>query len=191
MSLEFAILGYLCEQPRTGYDLRTRCFGPSAAALWTADQAQIYRTLERLHSDGLVTATTRKGTSRPDRKVYRPTPAGRASFLDWAATPLEPPAAKEPLLVQISLGELLEDDELLSLLRAHRDVRTHRAGAIRAELESVRGGAGGRAQALRAAGLEAALAREDAAALWADGCIGWIESGALPQAAVPRSTATA
>ena len=47
MSLGHAILGFLNREPMTGYDLKTRCFDDDAAHFWTADQAQVYRTLDR------------------------------------------------------------------------------------------------------------------------------------------------
>jgi len=48
MSLPHAILGFLREQPLTGYALKTQRFDVSVANFWPADQAQIYRTLDRL-----------------------------------------------------------------------------------------------------------------------------------------------
>ena len=45
VSLELVILGLLDERPLTGYDLKTRGLSGAVGTLWTADQAQIYRTL--------------------------------------------------------------------------------------------------------------------------------------------------
>src|SRR5258705_13680872 len=55
MSLAHAILGMLQTRPMTGYDLKVECFDNSIAHFWQADQAQIYRTLDKLAEDGLVT----------------------------------------------------------------------------------------------------------------------------------------
>ena len=35
MSLDAAILGFLGERPRSGYDLKTRCFDDAAKDFWT------------------------------------------------------------------------------------------------------------------------------------------------------------
>jgi len=48
MSLAYAILNTLQQKEMTGYDLKTSCFDQCIAHLWPADQAQIYRTLDKL-----------------------------------------------------------------------------------------------------------------------------------------------
>lgn len=182
MSLEHAILGFLCEQPRTGYDLKTRCFDRAADSFWDADQAQIYRTLDRLQKNSLVSATTRRGTNKPDRKVYKPTPAGRAVFATWAASPLPLPTLREPFLAQVYLGELLSDSELLELLTEHRALRATRRTALHEHLEGLSilpATCSARAAELKTAAIRAAIAREDASIEWADECISSIETGSL------------
>ena len=52
MSLKHAILGLLTIQPMTGYELKHEAFDTSIAHFWQADQSQIYRTLDRMESDG-------------------------------------------------------------------------------------------------------------------------------------------
>ena len=42
MSLEYAILGFLCYKPLSGYDLK-KIFDNSVQHFWPADQGQIYR----------------------------------------------------------------------------------------------------------------------------------------------------
>ncbi len=93
MSLEHAILGFLNTRARSGYDLKTRCFDVEAKAFWSADQAQIYRTLERLKTARLVNATVRRQSGKPDRKLYEITPAGTRRLRamgDHRSTPLGP-----------------------------------------------------------------------------------------------------
>lgn len=182
MSLEHAILGFLCEQPRTGYDLKTRCFDLASNSFWGADQAQIYRTLERLQSAELVNVTTRRSVNKPDRKVYRPTPAGRVAFAQWASTSLPLPTVREPLLAQVYLGESTSDEQLVGMLTHHRGLRVSRREALDAHLEQLTSGheaASLRATQLKSATIRAAIAREDSAILWADECISSIRSGSV------------
>lgn len=190
MSLEHAILGFLCEQPRTGYDLKTRCFDLASSSFWGADQAQIYRTLERLQGAELVTVTTRRGVNKPDRKVYKPTPAGRVAFAQWASTPLPLPTVREPLLAQVYLGESTSDEQLMGMLAHHKDLRVSRREALSAHLDQLVSGLGSisvRSAQLKSATIRAAIAREDAAILWADECISSIRSGSVaPQDGAPH-----
>ena len=95
MSLDAAILGFLGERPRSGYDLKTRCFDGAAKDFWTADQAQIYRTLERLQGSKLVTATRKRQAGKPDRKVYSITELGRRTLTAWLGVALSTDRTRE------------------------------------------------------------------------------------------------
>lgn len=77
MSLDHAILGFLNYHPYTGYDLK-KIFDFSVQHFWSADQSQIYRTLNRLTDAGYVEMEKVAQEDRPDRKVYHITGAGRA-----------------------------------------------------------------------------------------------------------------
>ncbi|MCA9974021.1 MAG: PadR family transcriptional regulator [Anaerolineales bacterium] len=117
MSLKHALLGFLELVPLSGYDLKKALDG-SVQHFWPADQAQIYRTLSRLHDDGLVSVDVVEQTDRPDRKVYHITPNGRAELHSWLAQPLPPTNEREPLLVRIFFSGFLDDAALLPLLTA-------------------------------------------------------------------------
>jgi len=125
MSLPHAILGFLQEQPLTGYDLKTQCFDVSVANFWPADQAQIYRTLDRLEEQGWATSELEIQRERPNRKVYRITEAGRAELLRWLAAPQPLPVHREPFLVQLYFAAELPDETILSLLEGQ--VAAHEA----------------------------------------------------------------
>ncbi len=116
MSLPHAILGFLQEQPLTGYDLKTQCFDVSVANFWPADQAQIYRTLDRLEEQGWTTSALEIQRERPNRKVYSITEAGRAELARWLAAPQPLPVHREPFLVQLYFAAELPDETILSLL---------------------------------------------------------------------------
>ena len=50
--------------------------------------SNVYGALKRLEQAGHVESTLDPQESRPPRKVYRITPAGRRSFLDWVQQPV-------------------------------------------------------------------------------------------------------
>ena len=136
MSLEHAILGFLEREPMTGYDLKTRCFDDAAGHLWTADQAQVYRTLERLSQRGLARSRVFPQRGKPDRKVYRITPKGREALESWLHDhqPLTP--ARDSLLVRLALADVLPDEEIAGLLaQARADYQT-RLDTLRADAAS-------------------------------------------------------
>lgn len=87
VALPHAILVSLCEQSGSGYELARR-FDRSIGYFWSATHQQIYRTLRTMNSDGWVQVTPVVQHSRPDKKVYTVSEAGRAELARWIAEPL-------------------------------------------------------------------------------------------------------
>jgi DNA-binding PadR family transcriptional regulator len=116
MSLAHAILGLLQQEERTGYDLKTSCFDQCIAHLWPADQAQIYRTLDKLVEQGWITCTVEIQHDRPNRKVYSLTSSGKAELIRWLQCPQPLPTVREPLLVQLFFAAQLPNEAIIQLL---------------------------------------------------------------------------
>ncbi|MBD1929414.1 PadR family transcriptional regulator [Trichocoleus sp. FACHB-90] len=116
MSLAHAILGLLQQEERTGYDLKTGCFDGCIAHLWPADQAQIYRTLDKLVEQGWITCTVEIQSDRPNRKVYSLTEAGLAELIRWLQCPQPLATVREPLLIQMYFAAQLSNDAIIHLL---------------------------------------------------------------------------
>src|SRR5262245_30781762 len=79
MSLRYALLGSLADQPRTGYAL-LKHFEQSLAYAWPASHGQIYPELARLHDDGLIEQT---GSGARNSKTYAVTQAGLGEVRRW------------------------------------------------------------------------------------------------------------
>jgi DNA-binding PadR family transcriptional regulator len=184
MSLDAAILGFLGEKPRSGYDLKTRCFDSGVRELWSADQAQIYRTLDRLQSAKLVSVSRKRQTGRPDRKVYALTELGRQTLSAWieSALPLAPP--RDPFLLQLYFSADSGDESVVGRLQARRSLHARRLEALRSDAHAAieDQSASARQAALRDAAFAGAIAAERAAIDWIDDCIGEIRAGGLPAA---------
>jgi PadR family transcriptional regulator AphA len=119
MSLEYAILGFLEVGPKTGYDLKQR-FDRSVSGFWQADQSRIYRTLDKLREQGLVSQQIVAQTDRPDRKPYSITEKGRDSFYRWMEDCQSGPPRRNGFLVQLFFAGLLSDEEAIKLLEAKK-----------------------------------------------------------------------
>ena len=123
MSLAHVILGLLQQQERTGYDLKTECFNDRIAHLWQADQAQIYRTLDKLEAQGWLTCTVEFQRDRPNRKVFRITEAGKAETIQWLQTHQPLTILREPLLAQLHFAAQLPNDAIIRLLEQELEAR--------------------------------------------------------------------
>lgn len=115
MSLRHAILGFLAQSPKTGYELK-RHFSQTVGHFWTADQAQIYRTLSALVSEGLVAVETEAQKTRPNRQVHSILPAGQRELEEWidSSTTLQP--TREPFLVRLFFVGRIGIDATVKLL---------------------------------------------------------------------------
>lgn len=194
MALEFAILGFLSREAMTGYDLKTRCFDDAAGHLWTADQAQIYRTLERLSTRGLVRSRLVPQRGRPDRRLYSITQRGRTALSAWLREPEPPSQVRDPFLLHLFLAPDLPDDEIATLLSLAREEYQrrleHLRGPARDELDAWARETGRTRDAeLRRMTITAGAAAARGAIDWVDDCIDRVRSG-LP-APDPRGVSRA
>ena len=115
MRLRHAILGLLSHRPQSGYDLN-RAFSSSIVYFWYADQSQIYRTLDRLETDGAISTRVIPQSGRPYRRVHSLTESGRAELDAWLASPLEPARVKDPLLARVFFAARLGHERVDELL---------------------------------------------------------------------------
>jgi DNA-binding PadR family transcriptional regulator len=167
MSLAHAILGLLQQEERTGYDLKTSCFDQSIAHLWPADQAQIYRTLDKLVEQGWVTCTIEIQHDRPNRKIYSVTEAGKAELIRWLQSPQPLPTVREPLLVQLFFAAQLSNEAIIQLLEQQLAARREKlAECENIELPQLGDQSASREQIMQRLGLELVSRREQTYIDW-------------------------
>jgi DNA-binding PadR family transcriptional regulator len=89
MTLEYALLGFLREEPLHGYEIHRRLSEPAGLGLvWRLKQSQLYALLARLEDEAYVTASLEPQHSRPARKIFELTELGRDTFLKWVESPV-------------------------------------------------------------------------------------------------------
>jgi PadR family transcriptional regulator, regulatory protein AphA len=166
MSLAHVILGLLQQQERTGYDLKTQCFDNCIAHLWQADQAQIYRTLDKLETQGWITCTIEIQHDRPNRKVYHITAAGEAELIRWLKTSQPFPTVREPLLVQLYFAAQLPNEAIIELLEQELAARCARLAECKAIAATLDAPKASREQKMHRLTLELAMRREQTYLDW-------------------------
>ncbi|MGB3482528.1 MAG: PadR family transcriptional regulator [Mycobacterium sp.] len=130
VSLRFAALGLLAQEPASGYDLLKR-FERSMANVWPATQSQLYGELNKLADDGLIEVTA---VGARGRKEYAVTAAGRGELLEWIARPPKNTPIRRPDVLRVFLlGEIPADDA-----RAHVEGMAAAADAMLAFYEDLR-----------------------------------------------------
>ena len=90
LSTEYALLGFLRQQPRHGYEIYQQLSDPTGLGrVWRLKQSRLYALLGKLERRGYVTTTLEPQSNRPARKVFELTEAGREAFLTWVQRPVQ------------------------------------------------------------------------------------------------------
>lgn len=118
MTIQYAILGLLSWQPLAGYDLK-KIISDSELFYWSGNNNQIYRTLVKLHADGLVSQEVQAQENLPARKIYTITEKGRAALQAWLRQTPELPERHNAFLIQLAWAGGLPPEELDALLSAY------------------------------------------------------------------------
>ena len=116
MSLKHALLGILTVHPMTGYELK-QFFDSSVQHFWNAELSQIYPTLKALEEQAYVEKHVELQETRPNRKVYQITGAGREEFARWVRAPQPPADLRDPFLIKLFFGAEAPLEDILLLLR--------------------------------------------------------------------------
>ncbi|MEL6940501.1 MAG: PadR family transcriptional regulator [Cyanobacteria bacterium J06598_1] len=119
MSLSYAILAALFNQPCSGYDLVKR-FNKSVECFWSASHQQIYKALAKLEEEGHVSSEKIEQENRPNKKLYTVTESGRQDLQQWIGEAEEEVVPlKSNLLVKLSVGHMVPTETLLFTLDAY------------------------------------------------------------------------
>jgi DNA-binding PadR family transcriptional regulator len=100
MSLRDAVLAALLEGEASGYDL-AKSFDASVANFWMATPQQLYRELERLAAQGLITARIVHQERRPNKRMYSLTAAGYEAIEQFTSRAPKPAVIRDELAVKV------------------------------------------------------------------------------------------
>jgi DNA-binding PadR family transcriptional regulator len=130
---ELAVLGLIAFRESSGYDL-AREAARSIGHMWAPSRSQIYKVLPRLVAAGYVRSREVEQRGRPDKALYRITPAGRAALRAWIAdVDPDPSGGNMVFLLKVFLGWNGSPDAVLEQLQAYRALLERRL----AEFESL------------------------------------------------------
>ena len=132
MSVRNAILGFLAQKPRHGYELRAVFEAVVGGDTnWDVKPAQIYTTLDRLKEAGLVGLTSDLGEGEePSRRVYTITPQGDAVLREWFANGVPTEHQRDEFFVKLMVALVSGEADparLIQTQRAHLYQELHAA----------------------------------------------------------------
>jgi len=115
----YTVLGVLTLGPKSGYDIK-KFIERSVGNFWRESYGQIYPTLKRLDTEGLVSHEVEGQQGRPDRFVYRITREGRQELREWLVQPVEVEIPRHELLLKLFFGTQVPTDANLEHIAQYR-----------------------------------------------------------------------
>ena len=103
---DYVILGMLSIEPNrsaSGYDLH-KAIEENFGSFWGESYGQIYPSLKRLASEGLIEACKPASAPKKRRQEYALTEAGRASLREWLALPFQNDPPRNEFLLKLFFG---------------------------------------------------------------------------------------
>ncbi|MCD9879509.1 PadR family transcriptional regulator [Streptomyces guryensis] len=125
MALRNAVMAALLEGEASGYDL-AKGFEASVANFWMATPQQLYRELERMEAEGLVSARVVQQERRPNKRLFSLTEAGLEVLRDYVGEiPAKPLALRDELMVKVQCVDIgdIADFEAVRASVAERSER--------------------------------------------------------------------
>ena len=104
MALRHAVLAALLDGEYSGYQL-AKAFDIGVANFWHALPQQLYAELAKLEKDGLVEGRQVVQETRPNKRLFRVTGAGRAELERFAEAASKPSFIRDDLLVKVQTAD--------------------------------------------------------------------------------------
>jgi DNA-binding PadR family transcriptional regulator len=115
MDVKTVCLGLLSFGEASGYDLKKH-FESTIDHFYSTGFGSIYPALAALADEGFVTCTAVPQEGRPDRKVYRITPAGEAALRETLATCEPMHKTRSEFLALLYFAHMVPPDRLRELI---------------------------------------------------------------------------
>lgn len=107
MDVATLCLAVLAHGPASGYEIKKELEGGAYAHFFRASFGSIYPALARLAGEGLISGREQEQAKRPDKKVYRLTPAGKRELSRRLQAPIGADYVRSEFLLVLFHAELL------------------------------------------------------------------------------------
>jgi PadR family transcriptional regulator, regulatory protein AphA len=142
MSLRYALLGLLAEEPASGYGLAGKFERNLRRYAWHAQHSQIYPELARLAREDLI-AVAEEGPR--GRRTYAITDTGRAELQRWILDVNDEPVVRNEHTLRLFLLPTLDPADARKLLRQQSEDSLREHDRLRAAIsQATAAPAGGR-----------------------------------------------
>ena len=114
------LLALLAKEPAHGYELKLALEQTFGQAYPSPNIGQVYVTLKRLEQDGLVRSQDVEQTTRPNKRVYELTAAGREALNTWVDEPSDGPRIRDEFFIKLILAPMAGLADRMALMNKQR-----------------------------------------------------------------------
>ncbi|CAL9282046.1 MULTISPECIES: PadR family transcriptional regulator [unclassified Streptomyces] len=118
--MRMQLLALLADGPAHGYELKQDLETLLGAAYPQPNVGQIYVTLGRLEKSGLIEGEEVAQSSRPNKKIYRLTAAGRDELRAWFEATAEEPRVRDEFFMKLALAPRTGLADQITLINRQR-----------------------------------------------------------------------
>lgn len=111
MNIQDVILGFLMDEPTSGYDIKRR-FEASIANFFEATFSGIYPALRKLEKAGLISKQVIVQEGKPNKNLFAITESGKQAFFDSLRVPTKPTVIHSDMLVHVFFGKHVDNEQV-------------------------------------------------------------------------------
>ncbi|MFQ6146816.1 PadR family transcriptional regulator [Streptomyces seoulensis] len=118
--MRLPLLALLARRPAHGYELKQGLEQLLGSAYPQPNVGQIYVTLGRLEKSGLIDGEEIEQSSRPNKKIYHLTEAGRDELRTWFEEPEGEPRVRDEFFMKLALAPQTGLADRIALINKQR-----------------------------------------------------------------------
>lgn len=118
--MRLPLLALLARGPAHGYELKQDLEQLLGSAYPQPNVGQIYVTLGRLEKSGLIEGEDVEQSSRPNKKVYHLTDAGREALTAWFEDTADEPRVRDEFFMKLALAPQSGATDQITLINKQR-----------------------------------------------------------------------
>ncbi|MEH7076875.1 PadR family transcriptional regulator [Neobacillus drentensis] len=120
MNIQDVILGFLYEEPMSGYDIK-QMMENSVSYFFDASFGAIYPALRKMEKEGLVEKQIIQQDGKPNKNLFVITESGKEQFQHYLNSPINPTITRSDVLIRIFFGRFTTKEKLIEWLVGERE----------------------------------------------------------------------
>jgi DNA-binding PadR family transcriptional regulator len=120
MNIQDVILGFLYDEPMSGYDIK-QMMENSVSYFFDASFGAIYPALRKMEKEGLVEKQVVQQEGKPNKNLFVVTENGKQQFLDYLNSPINPTITRSDILIRIFFGRFTTKEKIMEWLMDERE----------------------------------------------------------------------